>query len=129
MKDVIVIGGGIVGLATALKILEKKPQTRLLLLEKEVIFKDDLEKIFGKRPFEDSTSSDEISKQVKENTLREPAEPKAPEGPAEKKEEVKEDTNPQLNFENQGVQENENSKKEEENTSTEESTEPDSKIE
>lgn len=35
MHDVIVIGGGIVGLATALKILEKKPSTKLLLLEKE----------------------------------------------------------------------------------------------
>ena len=33
--DVIVIGGGIVGLATALKIKEKKPQTRLLVIEKE----------------------------------------------------------------------------------------------
>lgn len=33
--DVIVIGGGIVGLATALKIKEQKPGTRLLLLEKE----------------------------------------------------------------------------------------------
>jgi len=35
MKDVIIIGGGIVGLATALNILEKKPNTKLLLLEKE----------------------------------------------------------------------------------------------
>jgi len=35
MHDVIVIGGGIVGLATALKILEKKGDTKLLLLEKE----------------------------------------------------------------------------------------------
>ena len=33
--DVIVIGGGIVGLATALKIKEQKPKTRLLVLEKE----------------------------------------------------------------------------------------------
>lgn len=33
--DVIIIGGGIVGFATALKIKEKKPQTRLLLIEKE----------------------------------------------------------------------------------------------
>ncbi len=33
--DVVVIGGGIVGLATALQILEKKPGTRLLLIEKE----------------------------------------------------------------------------------------------
>lgn len=33
--DVIVIGGGIVGLATALKIKEQRPQTRLLLIEKE----------------------------------------------------------------------------------------------
>ena len=33
--DVIVIGGGIVGLATALKIKEKDPSSRLLLLEKE----------------------------------------------------------------------------------------------
>jgi len=33
--DFIVVGGGIVGLATALKILEAKPGTKLLLLEKE----------------------------------------------------------------------------------------------
>ncbi|UBM58135.1 L-2-hydroxyglutarate oxidase [Marinilongibacter aquaticus] len=33
--DVIVIGGGIVGLATALKIKEQKPNLRLLILEKE----------------------------------------------------------------------------------------------
>ena len=35
MQDVVVIGGGIVGLATALNILTKKPDTKLLLLEKE----------------------------------------------------------------------------------------------
>ena len=35
MQDVIVIGGGIVGLATALKITQKKPGIKLLLLEKE----------------------------------------------------------------------------------------------
>ena len=34
-RDFIVIGGGIVGLATALRILEAKPGTKLLLLEKE----------------------------------------------------------------------------------------------
>lgn len=33
--DTIIIGGGIVGLATALSILQKRPQTRLLVLEKE----------------------------------------------------------------------------------------------
>lgn len=33
--DVAIIGGGIVGLATAYRILQKRPQTRLLLLEKE----------------------------------------------------------------------------------------------
>ncbi|SOE20938.1 L-2-hydroxyglutarate oxidase [Spirosomataceae bacterium TFI 002] len=33
--DVIVVGGGIVGLATALQILKSRPQTRLLVLEKE----------------------------------------------------------------------------------------------
>lgn len=33
--DVIIIGGGIIGLATALKILEKKPQISLAILEKE----------------------------------------------------------------------------------------------
>ncbi len=33
--DVTIIGGGIVGLATAYRILQKRPQTRLLLLEKE----------------------------------------------------------------------------------------------
>lgn len=35
MQDVIVIGGGIVGLATALKITQKQPGIKLLLLEKE----------------------------------------------------------------------------------------------
>jgi L-2-hydroxyglutarate oxidase len=33
--DTVIIGGGIVGLATALNLLEKRPHTRLLLLEKE----------------------------------------------------------------------------------------------
>ncbi|MFT7421920.1 MAG: L-2-hydroxyglutarate oxidase, partial [Arcticibacterium sp.] len=33
--DVVVVGGGIVGLATALKIKQQKPQIRLLVLEKE----------------------------------------------------------------------------------------------
>jgi L-2-hydroxyglutarate oxidase len=35
MHDVVVIGGGIVGLATAMKLLRKKEDLRLLLLEKE----------------------------------------------------------------------------------------------
>lgn len=35
MYDVIIIGGGIVGLATSLNILKKKPGTNLLLIEKE----------------------------------------------------------------------------------------------
>ena len=34
--DIIIIGGGIVGLATAYKVINKKPDTKLLLLEKEV---------------------------------------------------------------------------------------------
>ena len=34
-----------------------------LLLEKEVIFKDDLEKIFGKRPFEDVLPQVEAEKE------------------------------------------------------------------
>lgn len=33
--DIIIIGGGIVGLATAYNLLKKRPETRLLLLEKE----------------------------------------------------------------------------------------------
>lgn len=33
--DVIVIGGGIVGLAAAHRILEKRPELRLALIEKE----------------------------------------------------------------------------------------------
>src|SRR3989338_2695966 len=33
--DVIIIGGGILGLATALRILQARPVTRLILLEKE----------------------------------------------------------------------------------------------
>ncbi|NLQ05618.1 L-2-hydroxyglutarate oxidase [Cylindrospermopsis raciborskii MVCC19] len=35
MCDVLVVGGGIVGLATALRILQSRPQLRLVLLEKE----------------------------------------------------------------------------------------------
>lgn len=35
IRDVTIIGGGIVGLATALRVLERRPGTRLLLLEKE----------------------------------------------------------------------------------------------
>jgi L-2-hydroxyglutarate oxidase len=35
MFDVVVVGGGIVGLATALRLLEQRPGTRLLLVEKE----------------------------------------------------------------------------------------------
>lgn len=34
-KDVIIVGGGIVGLATALKILEQTPSLKVLLIEKE----------------------------------------------------------------------------------------------
>ena len=34
-KEVIIIGGGIVGLATALKIMEARPRTYLKLIEKE----------------------------------------------------------------------------------------------
>ncbi len=34
-KDVIIVGGGIVGLATALKILEKNPSLRVQIIEKE----------------------------------------------------------------------------------------------
>lgn len=33
--DVVVIGGGIVGLATALQLLRANPEVKLLLLEKE----------------------------------------------------------------------------------------------
>ena len=33
--DVILIGGGILGLATALRILQMRPGTRLMLIEKE----------------------------------------------------------------------------------------------
>ena len=36
MYDIIIIGGGIVGLATAYKILENAPDTRLCILEKEI---------------------------------------------------------------------------------------------
>ncbi len=35
MHDIIIIGGGIVGLATALRIKEQKPALKVLLLEKE----------------------------------------------------------------------------------------------
>ena len=33
--DFLIVGGGIVGLATALRILEARPKAKLLLLEKE----------------------------------------------------------------------------------------------
>ena len=33
--DAIIVGGGIVGLATAFRLLEAKPQLKILLLEKE----------------------------------------------------------------------------------------------
>ena len=33
--DAVIVGGGIVGLATAYRLLEARPQTKLLLLEKE----------------------------------------------------------------------------------------------
>ena len=33
--DIIIIGGGIVGLATALKLIEAKPDLKITLLEKE----------------------------------------------------------------------------------------------
>ena len=33
--DTVIVGGGIVGLATAYRLLEARPQTKLLLLEKE----------------------------------------------------------------------------------------------
>ena len=49
---------------------DKLSELANLLLEKEVIFKDDLEKIFGKRPFDEEVNSDEMSKK-KENTLKE----------------------------------------------------------
>jgi L-2-hydroxyglutarate oxidase len=35
LVDIIIIGGGILGLATALRVLNKRPKTRLLLIEKE----------------------------------------------------------------------------------------------
>ena len=55
---------------------DKLTELAKLLLEKEVIFKDDLEKIFGKRPFDEAVTSDERSKnkdeeKPKENTLKE----------------------------------------------------------
>ena len=33
--DIVVVGGGIVGLATAYRLLEARPQLKILLLEKE----------------------------------------------------------------------------------------------
>ncbi len=52
-----------------------------LLLEKEVIFKDDLEKIFGKRPFNDEgreAAQNEKMAQSKENTISENGSAEAP---------------------------------------------------
>ena len=66
----------------AIQILEgKKDKLTVLadlLLEKEVIFKDDLEKIFGKRPFEDVlpvTESEEKKVIKKEEEIQSLAEP------------------------------------------------------
>lgn len=51
--------------ARAIKILEENKDKLMMLadqlLEKEVIFKEDLEKIFGKRPFDEKISSDEFT--------------------------------------------------------------------
>lgn len=59
----------------AIEILElnKEKLTTLaeLLLEKEVIFKDDLEKIFGKRPFEKEETIEEGEKETKEEEIKE----------------------------------------------------------
>jgi cell division protease FtsH len=52
-----------------------------LLLEKEVIFKDDLTKIFGKRPFDNSTTEEKASEKAPEKELKK-----------EEKEETKEET-------------------------------------
>ncbi len=57
----------------AIKILEKNKDklTELaeVLLEKEVIFKDNLEKIFGKRPFENAEKTEEVEEnKTKEKT-------------------------------------------------------------
>jgi cell division protease FtsH len=41
-----------------------------LLLEKEVIFKDDLTKIFGKRPFDNSTTEEKASEKAPEKELK-----------------------------------------------------------
>ena len=38
MYDVTIIGAGIIGLATGLKILEKNPKTKILFLEKKMKF-------------------------------------------------------------------------------------------
>ena len=40
MYDYIVIGGGIVGVSTALSLIKKHPDKRILLLEKENAFGD-----------------------------------------------------------------------------------------
>jgi ATP-dependent Zn protease len=42
------------------------------LLEKEVIFKDDLEKIFGQRPFEKNIESTESEEVIPEKPIEEP---------------------------------------------------------
>lgn len=62
--------------ARAIEILElhKEKLTTLaeLLLEKEVIFKDDLEKIFGKRPFEvEAKAKEEKETKEEENEIKE----------------------------------------------------------
>ena len=43
---------------------EKLDTLALLLLEKEVIFREDLERIFGKRPFDDE--KEELQEEIKD---------------------------------------------------------------
>lgn len=48
---------------------EKVSELAKLLLEKEVIFREDVEKVFGKRPFESHQQVDEDAKKIKDSTL------------------------------------------------------------
>lgn len=77
--------------------IEKVRKLAELLLEKEVIFREDVEQIFGKRQWDD-VNADEISSQVgkygSSGQLRKEQEEKQPEGPKQDSPETQDDPEP-----------------------------------
>jgi AFG3 family protein len=64
----------------SLKLLtDKKPELEILakeLLEKEILFQSDLEKLIGKRPFESETSYEAFTRQIEEKEAKKAEEEK-----------------------------------------------------